>query len=215
MDTHNPGYWNRVADEKEFTTSLAGERFRQLVPQEAKILDVGCGYGRTLQELHSLGYSCLYGVDFAEKMIERGRKNLPFLSLQVALGQKLPFPEESFDAVLLLAVLTCIPDNHEQEKLLQEIYRILKPGGILYINDFLLNEDARNRQRYHEGVKKYGIYGLFELPEGVVLRHHEENYLREILALFHTLEWENVVFSTMNGHLSQGISYFGQKTPQH
>lgn len=211
MQANARDYWNRVAEEKEFTTPLAMKRFQQWVSQEMKILDVGCGYGRTLHQLHQLGYRHLHGVDFAEKMIQRGKRNFPFLSLQVMQGKKLPFPDASFDAVLLLAVLTCIPDNLAQKELLQEIQRILKPGGILYVNDFLLNDDARNEQRYREGEEKYGIYGLFELPEGVILRHHEENHLREMLSLFDTLEWENVVFPTMNGHQSRGIVYFGQK----
>ncbi len=48
----------------------------------------------------------------------------------------------------------------------------LKKNGIIYISDFLLNYDTRNLKRYAKYEDKYRIYGVFRLPEGLVLRHH-------------------------------------------
>jgi SAM-dependent methyltransferase len=63
-------------------------------------------------------------------------------------GQVLPFCDRSFDAVVLFTVLTCIPFDEDQIALLAEIRRTLRPGGLLYISDLLLNSDERNIERY-------------------------------------------------------------------
>jgi hypothetical protein len=56
---------------------------------------------------------------------------------------------------------------------LQELRRVLRAGGLLYISDLWLQTDARNVQRYVCDHPKYGRYGVFDLPEGVTVRHHD------------------------------------------
>lgn len=204
-------YWDSVSETKQFTTSFQAEAFAQYVNQDAKILDVGCGYGRTLNELHHRGYKNLTGIDFSKGMIERGKRQFPYLHLLVKEKDSIDFPDNHFDAVILLAVLTCIPSDEEQRKLISEIKRVLKPGGILYINDFLLNTDERNISRYEKYAKEYGTYGVFELSEGAVLRHHEENYIHELTEAFEEKRFERLTFTTMNGHRSNGFYYIGEK----
>lgn len=204
-------YWNSVADTKEFTTPMQSAVFCRYVNRDAAILDVGCGYGRVLNELHGLGFTRLLGIDFSERLIERGKRQFPFLDLRLQPADTIDFPDGSFDAVLLCAVLTCIVSNEAQEALLAEIKRVLRPGGLLYVNDFLLNSDARNRERYLAWEKVYGTYGIFELPEGAVLRHHDPARIRELLADFNTLEQEDVTYRTMNGHTSRGFYFAGKK----
>jgi ubiquinone/menaquinone biosynthesis C-methylase UbiE len=107
-------------------------------------------------------------------------------------------------------VLTCIRNNDEQKALISEIRRVLKKDGILYMNDFLLNTDERNVTRYKKFQEKYGNYGVFELPEGAVCRHHSEDWVKELLADFNTLQYEHLTFTTMNGHISNGFYFIGQ-----
>ena len=45
-------YWNKAAADKEFTTPFQLAAFEKYVPREAAVLDVGRGYGRTLDELY-------------------------------------------------------------------------------------------------------------------------------------------------------------------
>ena len=113
--------------------------------------------------------------------------------------------------MILFAVLTCIAGDEEQKRLIAEIRRILRPGGILYVNDFLLNDDERNLLRYGKYAEKYGIYGVFELPEGAVLRHHSEEYIKLLLSDFADLRFEHLTFTTMNGNRSNGFYYIGRK----
>ena len=207
-------YWNSVSEKKEFTTPFQAEEFSKYVNKESRILDVGCGYGRTLDELYRKDFRNLIGIDFSRGMIERGRKQFPYLDLRVKEDAKIALPDASVNAVILFAVLTCIRTNEEQELLLSEIQRVLKPGGILYVNDFLLNTDDRNLSRYERFKEVYGIYGVFELPEGAVCRHHDEAWIRQLLKGFSERRYEHLTFTTMNGHTSNGFYFIGELCSQ-
>lgn len=204
-------YWDKASAQKEFTTPFQTAEFERYVSKDASILDVGCGYGRTLDELYHAGYHRLIGIDFSKGMIERGRKQFPYLDLRIIENSAIELPDQSIDAVILFAVLTCIYLNVEQEELIREINRVLKPGGILYVNDFLLNSDERNKSRYERFAGKYGIYGVFELPEGAVCRHHDEQWIKRLLSSFYTQAYEHLVFTTMNGNKSNGFYFIGKK----
>lgn len=203
--------WDDLAYSKEFTTPLHSELLDKYLDKEAHILDVGCGYGRTLDQLQKLGYTNLFGIDFSEKMIERAKAQFPSLNVNVQRNKTLNFPDNTFDAVFLFAVLTCITTDEEQEFLLNESKRILKPGGIIYINDFLLNEDERNCSRYDCFYKKYKIYGIFELPEGLTLRHHSMEWIKKCISPFKCMQFKTTSFPTMNGHFSNAYYFIGKK----
>lgn len=203
-------YWNKAAANKEFTTPFQIKSFSQFVKKEDKILDVGCGYGRTLNELYSKGYKNLCGIDFSNKMIERGKEQFPWLNLKIKEDKKIPYEDNNFDSIILFAVLTCIVNDDEQIFLMNEIKRVLKPNGILYINDFLLNTDQRNVKRYKVYEDKYDKYGVFELPEGAVLRHYDLNWIKSIISDFNNIKLETVTYTTMNGNKSNGFVYLGE-----
>ena len=204
-------YWNSVSEKKEFTSPIQLESFEKYIKKDSCILDVGCGYGRTLDELYRNGYQNLFGIDFSSGMIARGKRQFPYLDLRIKEDDKIALPDASVDAVILFAVLTCIRTNEEQGQLVSEIKRVLKPQGILYVNDFLLNTDERNLSRYEQFKDIYGVYGVFELPEGAVCRHHDEAWIRQLLKDFAELEYSRVTRTTMNGHKSNGFYFLGEK----
>lgn len=204
-------YWDKVAEEKKFPTPFQMEEFKKYVSSEMNILDVGCGYGRTLNELYNQGFKNLTGIDYSRSMIKRGLRLHPQLNLLKTDGNKIPFSNNEFDAVLLIAVLTSSYTDEEQENLISEISRVLEEGGILYINDYLLNQDERNLKRYHEFKDKYGKYGIFELPEGAVFRHHTREHILKITKNFEELVFQNTIYNTMNGHKSNGFYYICRK----
>ena len=204
-------YWDSVSEKKEFTTPFQKEAFQNYVSKDAVIADIGCGYGRTLNELHALGYRNLTGFDFSDAMIARGKSQFPFLDLKVMNAGAVPLEDSSADAVILFAVLTCIVSDADQKQLIDEIHRVLKPGGILYVNDFLLNDDERNLARYEKYRDALGVCGAFELPEGAVVRHHSEAHIRELLQDFSTKEFHPLTFTTMNGNRSNGFWFIGAK----
>jgi SAM-dependent methyltransferase len=204
-------YWNRVAHEKRFSHPLRLEWLERYSNQQARILDYGCGYGRTLAELSRAGFQNLAGVDFSEAMLARARAVAPRPELVRNDGHSLPFKDDCFDAALLFAVLTCIPDGDKQRSLLAETERVLRPGGLLYLSDVLVNNDERNRERYERDAEKYKCYGVFELPEGVVVRHHSREWIAELTGSFQQLEYETFTVTTMNGNASAAFQYLGRK----
>lgn len=204
-------YWDKVAWTKEFTTPFPHERFQSFARAEDHILDVGCGYGRTLQELWGRGYRNLAGVDLSSEMIRRGKALFPHLELRAARGDELPFDDESQDVVLLFAVLTSIPQDLEQERVIREVLRVLRPGGVLLVNDFLLNDDERNLARYRKDAGLHGPFGTFVLPDGGVMRHHDSVHMKKLLASLDEAIFEETLFRTMNGNASRGVLFVGRK----
>jgi len=204
-------YWDRVAEEKEFLHPLDAGVLRSLVPETARLLDFGCGYGRTCADLAALGYENVVGVDVSQGMIARGRRLHPGADLRLLEGDGLPLAAGSFDAVLLFAVLTCVPTDDGQRALVAEIARVLRTGGILYVSDFLLQDDPRNQVRYAEFAAQYGKFGVFRLPEGVVVRHHSMDWIDELLSPFRRVAFGAVDVTTMNGNASKAFQYFGRK----
>lgn len=205
------GYWNSVSSSKKFTHPLDIDRFGSVVSPEANILDFGCGYGRTCNELFRLGFRNIAGVDSSQQMIERGSKTYPHLHLSTLKENNLPYGPGEFDAVIIFAVLTCIPTNENQQNLMNEIFRVLRPGGIVYISDYWLQNNDRNLNRYADFKDTYGIYGVFELPEGGIVRHHDKNWISSLLKDFITIELFDIEVTTMNGNRSNGFQYLGRK----
>ena len=193
-------YWDSVAQTKTFSHPVDCDTLRQWVRPDEKILDYGCGYGRTCAELTEQGYLAMTGVDISREMIKRGLSIHPGLCLKHMDTETLPFPDHAFSACTLLAVLTCIPPDLGQARVLSEIFRVLRPGGILYLSDYPLQQDNRNTARYRQHETECGQYGLFKLPDGGVFRHHAMTYIYELLSPFEILQEKTMGVPTMNGN---------------
>ncbi|CAH2213316.1 DVU_1556 family methyltransferase [Tepidibacter aestuarii] len=101
-----------------------------------KVLDVGCGMGATVDFLKSEFKIDAYGIDPSQKLIDRGRevKNLPIIK---GIGESIPYNNKSFDVVFTECTLSLM---QKYEDTLQEIYRVLKPGGFVIISDVFAKE---------------------------------------------------------------------------
>jgi SAM-dependent methyltransferase len=210
LDSQVP-YWNAAAATKTFTHPLHLP-WLDGISKHAAILDYGCGYGRIMEELEQHGFDNLTGVDASPGMITRARRLHPtmrFAALDAPPTS--PYPDTGLDAVLLFAVLTCIPGNEAQHQLIAELNRILKPGGILYISDLLLQDDERNRNRYDRHADQYDSYGVFETADGAVCRHHTREWFATLLPGFQTIDTRTITVLTMNGHESTGIQILARK----
>ncbi len=207
------GYWNDVGPSKTFAHSPNLERLARYLDRDSRILDYGCGYGRILGVLDEQGYADLIGVDPAPAMIAAARSRHPGIAFHLLTDPPvLPLADESVDAVLLYAVLTCIPTDDGQRGVISEVSRVLRPGGLLNVSDLWMQTDVRNLDRYAEGLRKYGTHGVFELPEGVVLRHQQPGSFETLTAGYETLALDHRVHETMNGHQANGFQWFGRKS---
>lgn len=106
----------------------------EINPREGdKILEVGCGDGFYLHLLSNLGIKNLklVGVDVDKNALKSARKNLKGKKVTLKHGdvmEKLPFKDNSFDKIIMSEVAEHLPDD---VKGLKEVYRVIKPGGIL------------------------------------------------------------------------------------
>jgi SAM-dependent methyltransferase len=205
-------YWNRIGPTKTFAHPLNIEKLSLWVQLDSRILDYGCGYGRALGILQSKGYRNLVGMDPAPAMIDRARLDYSHIAF-AALNdfRNTGLPAESIDAILLFAVLTSVPRNEDQLAIVAEITRVLRPGGVLYISDMLLQTDPRNVERYERDQKKYEIYGVFDLSDGATVRHHERLWIDSLLRNYETLSFDEIEAQTMNSHPATVFQWFGRR----
>lgn len=118
-------------DLTKFNSEL--ERFSELLPDNAHILDVGCGAGiPTAKFLKNKGIE-ITGIDISDTMLELARENVPGASFINMDANELEFPPNSFDGLISVYTLFHIPRD-EHPKIIKNFYDVLKPGGILLIN---------------------------------------------------------------------------------
>ena len=104
--------------------------------KDKDVLDIGCGAGGKSLYYLSLGANSVTGIDVVEKYEKEA------YSLQEELGlsgfkflledaSKMSFEDNSFDTIVMNDAMEHVA---EPEKVLDEVYRVLKPGGKLYVN---------------------------------------------------------------------------------
>jgi SAM-dependent methyltransferase len=96
------------------------------LPSPCRILDAGCGSGRTLDELADYGDGC--GVDLSPAAVSATRARGH--EAHVGSVAALPFADASFDLVTCLDVVEHTPDDR---RTLGELRRVTRPGGVLLL----------------------------------------------------------------------------------
>lgn len=105
----------------------------------ARILDVGCGKGLLLRELHETRADLeLFGVEPSKNAFKFASNLLPHANLHEGLLSETGLPEQSFDIISTIGVLEHVP---EPALFLNEIKKYLRPNGQLFVSvpNFLLN----------------------------------------------------------------------------
>ena len=129
------------------------------------VVDVGCGWGRSLKKLHTrFAPQRLIGVDIEEAMLEASAKEMAASDIRVELIQcssaDMPLEDNSVD------LLFCHQTFHhliEQEEAIQEFFRVLKPGGILlfaestkrYIHSWIIRLLFRHPMQVQKTADEY------------------------------------------------------------
>lgn len=170
------------------------------IPPNSTGLDIGCGPGDTTFELYDiLGIgSRVTGIDISKKMVEKATKNgcdlgydgVKFVKMD---AESLEFEDNSFEVVTCIFTFQFFPDK---AKALREIYRVLKPGGVLGL--FF----TADKMFMHESFK------IFREING---KHPELDRLR------HTLDEYESIHMSLEGFIDlmyaadfEGLDFFGR-----
>jgi len=159
-------YFNNAAStwDKNFLTPRLSSFLEKLVPQFGlktgqNVLDVGTGTGVLIPYLvKELGpEGSVTAIDFSENMVKECKtKHEHLKNVDIKLGniEDEQFPAENFDAVICFGVF---PHLQNKQKVLQNIYSILKPEGRLVISHALSSEELKD---HHKKVSKQVAHDL-------------------------------------------------------
>lgn len=129
---------------------IAPEKVAAFLPVGARVIDIGCGEGILLRYLQENGWTAV-GAEPDSSRFLKAKLNCPNTAIVNAFAEKLPLPENSFDA----AVMECSFSLCEPEETVKELCRVLVPGGRLIVTDLfshdgqaVLNNSAMVRNIY-------------------------------------------------------------------
>jgi len=139
-------------------------RMNELVEYKS-VLEVGCGVGDLLAEIKKYNPRELYGVDSSPEMIELAREFLGGMEvdLMVADVRRLPFPEKSFDVVVVMLELQYILDERQMQKVVDEVCRLSRQWIVLVEDTSPVEQKEEGYIRrtvlaYKEAFKKRQFY---------------------------------------------------------
>lgn len=122
-------------------------------PEGSKILDVGCGNGKTTSALFDLGFS-VTGVDHSEYAIHSCKERLgDRISFIISNCWHMPFSDDSMDGVYAVHLTEHLKDI-ELKKFSDECYRILRSKGKIFVRSFS-PEDMRSCNEIRNNISYY------------------------------------------------------------
>jgi arsenite methyltransferase len=102
------------------------------LPQGAKVLDVGCGVGASVEFLSQARHLGAFGLDTSLLLLKEGIERRLDLGLLQGTAETLPFCDGCFSALFCECVLSLL---HDPVSALKEFARVLNPGGFLILSD--------------------------------------------------------------------------------
>jgi len=195
--------------DKRWRRKVSDELGSILGDQEARILDVACGTGDLSIELRSGNAAKVTGTDFCRPMLEIADKKSENLSLGIPFvegdGMNLSFADGEFDAVTIAFGLRNFAN---WERGLEELQRVLRPGGKLVILEFSSPVIPGFRQAFRFyfssilpriGGLVSGSRGAYEyLPDSVSRFPDQEG----LAAMMRQIGFSNVKYKNLTGGIA-------------
>ena len=125
--------------------------FTDVSPRQIRILDVACGTGRTLKAIRStLPQASLFGTDLSPTYLRKANESLLQIpgelpQLVQANAEELPYLDNYFHAVTSVFLFHELPASARQN-VINECFRVVKPGGVFIICDSIQLSDAPELQ---------------------------------------------------------------------
>jgi SAM-dependent methyltransferase len=151
----------------------------------ARILDVGCGYGRITIPLSRRGFR-IKGLDLSPELIAAAQQQAKAEGLEMAstVGAmtELPYEDSCFDAVICLwSAFNELLDESEQLAALREMHRVLTEGGLAVVEGPPYTEATK--QEIESGRRRGPAHRIaWDVVEGILNPHyrHDESSLRRL-----------------------------------
>jgi Methylase involved in ubiquinone/menaquinone biosynthesis len=132
----------------------------------SKVLDIGCGNGKTVSALINMGLD-VTGLDFSPSAIDHCVKTFGGKAkFTIAECDRIPFPDNSFDAVTAVHILEHL-DDRQLSDTVKEIRRVLIPGGKVFVRSFAVGDsraDGKDRDVRGNGIS-YRYYTTEQMKE--------------------------------------------------
>jgi len=133
----DPAAWDAVAQTWEHGADVEARLRHQpdwalisrFIRPPARVLEAGCGFAKWVWFLERGGYEA-YGIDFSEVALAKSLQRWPGLRLVLGRIQEMPFEDGFFDAIVSFGAVE--HDEAGPQAMLAEMFRVLKPGGVLY-----------------------------------------------------------------------------------
>lgn len=124
-------------------------------PSSARLLDIGCSTG-ILTRHYGGSFGEVVGIDIDDGAVEWAKKNRAGenVDFRVADSMELPFSDRAFDLVTCTHIYEHVPDP---ERMISEIHRVLRPGGLCYFA-------AENRLRLWDGHSRLPLITVLPRP---------------------------------------------------
>lgn len=139
-------------------------RLRTVLPQGGDMLEVAPGPGFVAIEMAKGGAYRVTGLDVSRTMVELAQRNAADAGVDVAFRQgnasAMPFADESFD---LLACSAAFKNFSEPHKALEEMYRVLRPGGTALVLDLRRDVPMSEIRRYFGALELSTVERWFTL----------------------------------------------------
>lgn len=126
------------------------------VPLKRPILDIGCGFGEFAIAFADEPIDM--GIDTSARDLYTASKTKKYKNLTLADARDLPFSEDTYGSVFSISTLEHIENS---DKVLKELYRVLKPGGTLFLT--LETDEVDGATFYRPLLKNSGLPWLSDL----------------------------------------------------
>ena len=111
---------------------------------KGKVLDIGCQRGGYSYNLKNAG--CLVtAIDISLGYVKQAKEKVKEVDFLQANAENMPFKSDTFDSIILSEVLEHVPD---EKKVVDEIYKILKPNGCVFISVPAYEDDTEEHVRF-------------------------------------------------------------------
>ena len=107
------------------------ELFLTYLSKEDKIIDAGCGFAKWVIYLHRRGYD-IVGIDNNELALSKLKEFDSTLQVEEGDILNIKYPDNSFDAYISMGVIEHFEEGPHAP--LKEAYRVLKPGGLVFVS---------------------------------------------------------------------------------